>query len=148
MSCLQTAFESYHFYESKLNWEKIFPKDDLSSTKFMLPLRLITQKPPKYFKEKKEVPENIPPTYGCETNFQDIEGYPSLHSMVTHCEHFSSLEDMEMVIHSLILSQCLVAMEYLERTENTDSVTRLLYQYQAAIRSSHSALILTLLIQC
>ena len=60
MSCLQTAFESYHFFESKLNWEKIFPKDDLSSTKFMLPLRLITQKPPKYFNEKKEVPENIP----------------------------------------------------------------------------------------
>ena len=81
--------------------------------------------------------ENPPSTFGCDTNFEDIQDYHSLNSMVTHIEHFSAKQDLELVINSLILHQCLVAMEYLERDDNGVSIACLLYQYQAAVRLVH-----------
>ena len=39
--CLTEAFKSYLFYESKLDWRRVFPQKDLYPNQFLLPLRLI-----------------------------------------------------------------------------------------------------------
>lgn len=141
LKCLIAALESFHFYESKLNFSKVFPKDDLASNLSLLPLRLITQKPPQYFESAMNSSENgqlDQPDYGCGEKLDDILGYSYLNSMVTHMDNQSILSQMEMAVTSIILHQCLIAMEYLKQGEQLQGlslhVTSLLYQYQAAVR--------------
>ena len=131
IKCLIKSVGSYHVYESKMNWGKVFPADDLAPTTVLLPLRLVLQR---QGNRRTQYREERSPRYGCDTKLGNIEDYDSLHSMVTHMDLMNTKQDMEMVINSFILYQCLVAMEYLDREENMINMTCLLYQYQAVVR--------------
>ena len=138
LNCLVTAVETYHFYESKLNFSKAFPKDDLGSNLHLLPLRLILQKPPSFFSSSPSLGRD----YGCGLLLQEIAAYPCLDSMVTHMEDQGALGQMEMGVTAMILLHCLTTMEFLEQQQQLQglalNITTLLYHYQAKVRFVHN----------
>ena len=134
-----TAMQTYLVYESKIDFGKIFPEKMQSvSNQMLLPIRLITQKPPKYFLDKLNKPRERHERYGCGSDFSAVEGYPCIESMVTHYDHQSGPQKLGLAINALILQTCLCAMEYLPTRTHLGGinlvVTEFLHQYIAATR--------------
>ena len=139
MNCLVGALETYHIYESKLNFEQVFSRKTFQlSSQTLLPLRLITQKSPQYFREKMNKYTKLSPAYGCGSSFSDVEGYTCVESMVTHYDGQSSPKLIGLAINAFILYHCLCAMEYLPVKPCMDGfnlfIASLLHQYIAAAR--------------
>ena len=133
------AMETYLVYESKIDFRKIFPdKLKTISNQMLLPIRLITQRPPKYFQDKLNKPRERLERYGCGSDFSAVEGYPCIDSMVTHYEQKSVEQKLGLAIKALILQHCLCAMEYLPTMTQLGGlnleVTQYLHQYIAATR--------------
>jgi len=139
LNCLVSALETYHLYESKLNFRKVFSgKSAALLSKTLLPLRLITQKSSKYFQQKMNNQTKLSPDYGCGSTFIEVEGYPCVDSMVTHYNDQSSSQLLGLAINAYILYHCLCGMEYLTLEPQLDGlnlfVTAMLYQYISAAR--------------
>ena len=133
------AMNTYLVFESKIDFGKIFPgKLQPLSNKMLLPLRLVTQKPLQYFKEKQNTIKERHNRYGCGSDFSAVDGYTCVESMVTHYEEQSVTQQLGLAINTLILHACLCAMEYLPTIPQLQdlnlAVTVLLHSYILAAR--------------
>lgn len=137
--CLLKAFNSYERYESRLNYDVMFPmsslrqEEDCGFRQLSLALRLVLQQPQEYFTKKTATNCPLLVDYGSNTGLDNIDPYMSLESMLTHHSE-ETRKRLGLIINVLLLTQCLQSMDYL--VPEIRWIGACLYHYLGAITTN------------
>ena len=133
--CLLDAFHTYHCFESRFNFKKIFldrnGKYEKCMSRFLLNMRLILQKSLiRHDADESHIfnESDCDRQFGSESKIEDIRSDLALDNMETHMATTSNDKQMSYIIHCLLILSMLELVDFLDAGTDQALYNKIGYQ--------------------